>query len=134
MLNLTRLHLGIAHESQFQGLGITTRKQGNCAGGDFVQPQVGSSIGPSHRRPGRAQREPGPITTGGDHGSPAFAGTTGWRNGPRLRINHTHSIVPPAYFCPRGFASLLHSPRIEGWAARRETFGSSAEHPLALHM
>ena len=23
MLNLTRLHLGIAHESQFQGLGIT---------------------------------------------------------------------------------------------------------------
>jgi hypothetical protein len=22
MLNLTRLHLGIAHESQFQGLGI----------------------------------------------------------------------------------------------------------------
>src|SRR6516162_3541714 len=25
MLNLTRLHLGIAHESQFQGLGITLR-------------------------------------------------------------------------------------------------------------
>jgi len=24
MLNLTRLHLGIAHESQFQGLGIST--------------------------------------------------------------------------------------------------------------
>src|SRR6266404_7417032 len=24
MLNLTRLHLGIAHESQFQGLGITS--------------------------------------------------------------------------------------------------------------
>src|SRR5262252_1059721 len=24
MLNLTRLHLGIAHESQFQGLGINT--------------------------------------------------------------------------------------------------------------
>jgi hypothetical protein len=24
MLNLTRLHLGIAHESQFQGLGIIT--------------------------------------------------------------------------------------------------------------
>jgi hypothetical protein len=23
MLNLTRLHLGIAHESQFQGLGIS---------------------------------------------------------------------------------------------------------------
>jgi putative ABC transport system substrate-binding protein len=27
MLNLTRLHLGIAHESQFQGLGITGRAQ-----------------------------------------------------------------------------------------------------------
>ena len=25
MLNLTRLHLGIAHESQFQGLGITAQ-------------------------------------------------------------------------------------------------------------
>ncbi len=25
MLNLTRLHLGIAHESQFQGLGIISR-------------------------------------------------------------------------------------------------------------
>jgi len=27
MLNLTRLHLGIAHESQFQGLGITYVKE-----------------------------------------------------------------------------------------------------------
>ena len=26
MLNLTRLHLGIAHESQFQGLGIRPQK------------------------------------------------------------------------------------------------------------
>src|SRR5258707_14331142 len=26
MLNLTRLHLGIAHESQFQGLGIRSQK------------------------------------------------------------------------------------------------------------
>src|SRR5262249_59954336 len=26
------------------------------------------------RRPGRAQREPGPITTGGDHGSPLSPG------------------------------------------------------------
>jgi len=26
MLNLTRLHLGIAHESQFQGLGISGRQ------------------------------------------------------------------------------------------------------------
>jgi len=26
MLNLTRLHLGIAHESQFQGLGISSSR------------------------------------------------------------------------------------------------------------
>jgi hypothetical protein len=26
-LNLTRLHLGIAHESQFQGLGIRLKKK-----------------------------------------------------------------------------------------------------------
>ena len=27
MLNLTRLHLGIAHESQFQGLGIICQRE-----------------------------------------------------------------------------------------------------------
>jgi len=42
MLNLTRLHLGIAHESQFQGLGITAQSQSqggylllNCKGKSF---------------------------------------------------------------------------------------------------
>ena len=29
---------------------------------------------------------------------------------------------------------MLHSPRIEGWAERRETFGCCAKHPLGLHM
>jgi len=47
---------------------------------------------------------------------------------------HTHLLVPAAHFCARGFATLLHSPRIEGWAERRETFGCSAEHPWGLHM
>jgi hypothetical protein len=43
---------------------------------------------------------------------------------PSLTIsNSTHSLVPAAHVCARGFASLLHSPRIEGWAERRETFG-----------
>jgi hypothetical protein len=43
---------------------------------------------------------------------------------PGLTIsNNTHSLVPAARSCARGFASLLHSPRIEGWAERRETFG-----------
>src|SRR5260370_14558641 len=37
-------------------------------------------------------------------------------------------------FLRPGFATLFHSPRIEGWAERRETFGCSAEHPLGLHM
>src|SRR5262249_30388480 len=45
---------------------------------------------------------------------------------------HSHLLVPAAHFCARGFASLLHSPRIEGWAERRETFGCSAEHPLGV--
>src|SRR5262245_1144922 len=48
-------------------------------------------------------------------------------------LKHTHLLVPAARFCARGFATLLHSPRIEGWAERRETFGCSAEHPWARH-
>src|SRR5262249_25950684 len=44
MLNLTRLHLGIAHESQFQGLGISARnllvrsaaRQPRCARDDLA--------------------------------------------------------------------------------------------------
>src|SRR6516165_3286705 len=47
---------------------------------------------------------------------------------------HTHLLVPAAHFCDRGFATLLHSPRIEGGAERRETFGCSAEHPWGLQM
>jgi hypothetical protein len=39
--------------------------------------------------------------------------------------NSPDVLVPAARFCARGFASLLHSPRIEGWAERRETFGCS---------
>jgi len=34
----------------------------------------------------------------------------------------------------RGLRLLLHSPRIEGWAERRETFGCSAEHPWGVHI
>src|SRR5262249_11789242 len=44
--------------------------------------------------------------------------------------SRTNSLPPSRGACLRpGFASLLHSPRIEGWAERRETFGCSAEHP-----
>src|SRR5262249_41312573 len=54
-----------------------------------------------------------------------------------LRIQLTMSNSPSRSrgVCLRpGFASLLHSPRIEGWAERRETFGCSAEHPWGLHV
>jgi hypothetical protein len=44
----------------------------------------------------------------------------------------TAHLVPAACFCARGFATLLHSPRSEGWAERRETFGCSAEHPWGV--
>src|SRR5262249_28094796 len=41
----------------------------------------------------------------------------------------TAHLVPAAHFLRPGFATFLHSPRIEGWAERRETFGCSAKHP-----
>jgi hypothetical protein len=40
----------------------------------------------SDRRPGRAQREPGPITTGGDHGSPLSRGRHRWPKWSWLRF------------------------------------------------
>jgi hypothetical protein len=46
--------------------------------------------------------------------------------------NSPDVLVPAARFCARGFASLLHSPRIEGWAERRETFGCCAKHPWGV--
>src|SRR5262245_30414875 len=50
-------------------------------------------------------------------------------------LKHTHTPPRSRGACLRpGFATLLHSPRIEGWAERRETFGCSAKHPLGLHM
>ena len=48
--------------------------------------------------------------------------------------NSAHLLVPAARFLRPGFATSLHSPRIEGWAERRETFGCSAEHPWGVHI
>src|SRR5262249_23598548 len=45
-----------------------------------------------------------------------------------LTMSNSPSRSRGAFLRP-GFATLLHSPRIEGWAERRETFGCSAEHP-----
>src|SRR5262249_1778792 len=56
------------------------------------------------------------------------------------RFSPSHDVKQPRSFRSRdaflrpGFATLLHSPRIGGWAERRETFGCSAEHPWGLHM
>ena len=50
-----------------------------------------------------------------------------------LTMSNSPSRSRGAFLRP-GFASLLHSPRIEGWAERRETFGCSAEHPWGLHV
>ena len=48
-----------------------------------------------------------------------------------LTMSNSPSRSRGAYLRP-GFATLLHSPRIEGWAERRETFGCSAEHPWGV--
>src|SRR5207245_11337859 len=48
-----------------------------------------------------------------------------------LTMSNSPSRSRGAFLRP-GFASLLHSPRIEGWAERRETFGCSAEHPWGV--
>src|SRR5215831_20074825 len=45
-----------------------------------------------------------------------------------LTMSNSPSRSRGAFLRP-GFATLLHQPRIEGWAERRETFGCSAEHP-----
>src|SRR5262245_31206216 len=44
---------------------------------------------------------------------------------------HVYSF-PRRVFCARDFVPLLRSPRIEGWAKRRETFGCCAKHPLGV--
>src|SRR5215813_11539020 len=44
MLNLTRLHLGIAHESQFQGLGISIATNGTGSIRQFVSKATGLKL------------------------------------------------------------------------------------------
>jgi hypothetical protein len=51
----------------------------------------------------------------------------------QLTMSNSPSRSRGAFLRP-GFAPLLHSPPVEGWAERRETFGCSAEHPWGLHM
>src|SRR5262245_3762278 len=61
----------------------------------------------------------------------------GRNNADRIRslihFSNSPSRSRDAFLRP-GFATLLHSLRIEGWAERRETFGCSAKHAWGLHM
>ena len=51
------------------------------------------------------------------------------------KAHHTSSPSRSRGACLRpGSATLLHSPRIEGWAERRETFGCCAKHLLGVHI
>src|SRR5262249_31389547 len=54
-----------------------------------------------------------------------------FQSSPRCQTAH---LVPAAHFCARGFATLLHSPRNEGWAERRETFGRVRSTRGACHL
>src|SRR5262245_55885673 len=56
-----------------------------------------------------------------------------WMRGssPRMTSEDAVSRITPFSITPScTIASLLHRPRIEGWAERRETFGCCAKHPL----
>ena len=116
------------------------------------------------RVPGAAQHEvvrcrPGTVSVCGGPGSAVRRSTSvtrctasgtraGWSNPciflffcrfgifhPRSHdLKHTHTSSFPRRIFASGFATLLRSPRIEGWAERRETFGCSAEHPWGVHM
>src|SRR5262249_7839571 len=61
----------------------------------------------------------------------------GRNNADRIRslihFSNSPSRSRGAFLHP-GFATSLHSPRTEGWAERRETFGCSAEHPWGVHI
>src|SRR5262245_22170358 len=49
----------------------------------------------------------------------------------QLTMSNSPSRSRGAFLRP-DFATLLHSPRTEGWAERRETFGCSAKHPWGV--
>jgi len=54
MLNLTRLHLGIAHESQFQGLGISRFQiDDKLKPGRLHDRQIGGLVTIENPQPGR---------------------------------------------------------------------------------
>jgi hypothetical protein len=99
---------------------------------------AGWSFARTKPRPGRAQREPGPITR--REAKRLHFVTRCTASGTRKlgRIHHSSSrfqtahLVPAVRFCARActFASLT---RIEGWAERRETCGC-VRSTVGLHM
>jgi hypothetical protein len=105
-----------------------------------VQPQVGPSLGPSDRPPGRAEREPGPIARRQAKRLHFVMRclASGTRRLGRIHQSisrfQTAHLIPAAHFLRPGLCTFASLTRIEGWAERRETFGCCAEHPLGLHV
>jgi len=104
-----------------------------------VQPQVGPSLGPNNRRPGRAQREPRPTTR--HEAERLHFVTRCLASGTRKlgRIHHSaHDFKQPTSFPRRisapGVCNFASPTRIEGWAERRETFGCVRNTRWACHL
>jgi len=104
-----------------------------------VQPQVGPSLGPNNRRPGRAQREPRPTTR--HEAKRLHFVTRCLASGTRKlgRIHHSaHDFKQPTSFPRRisapGVCNFASPTRIEGWAERRETFGCVRSTRWACHL
>ena len=104
-----------------------------------MQPQVGPSLGPNNRRPGRAQREPRPTTR--HEAKRLHFVTRCLASGTRKlgRIHHSaHDFKQPTSFPRRisapGVCNFASPTRIEGWAERRETFGCVRSTRWACHL
>jgi hypothetical protein len=119
---------------------IHFKARNNETGGDlFPQPQVGSSatwlrLAKMHQRLACAFRalslcgrgHDGVLTNSNGRADlfPTNAPSPLLASRLPLTMSNSPSRSRGAFLCP-GFATLLHSPRTEGWAERRESFGRS---------
>jgi hypothetical protein len=95
-----------------------------------VQPQVGPSLGPNNRRPGRAQREPRPTTR--REAKRLHFVTRCTASGTRKlgRIHHSSSrfqtahLVPAPRFLRPGLATLLRQPESRGGRSAERRSGA----------
>ena len=75
-----------------------------------MQPQVGPSLAPRDRRPGRARRER-PMTSGGDHASPLSRGRPGW---PKCSLGSFRQNAVPLALMLRSIAAEPERRRFHG--------------------